>query len=111
MIGELQPQWLRQVNEAMDLPLDAGRRLLADVLAERRQRSAELRALAASGDVPNAQRRAYLGMAEWVDESVELVEQAAARLADLDAAGDVATGREQIDREIRSRGRGGGWSR
>jgi hypothetical protein len=100
--SELQPRWLQQVNDAMDLPLPDARRVLAEVLAERRQRSADLRELAAQGS--DAHRRAYEGMADWVDDSIGLVEQAAARLADLHATGEVATGREQIDRELRASG-------
>jgi hypothetical protein len=88
----------------MDMPLEQGRRVLDAVITERRQRAAALRELAARDDTPDLHRRAYLGMAEWVDGSVHLVEQAAARLAELDAVGHATTGREQMDREFDAHG-------
>jgi hypothetical protein len=100
LIGDLQPRWLREVNAAMDLPLPDARRVLDEVINERRERATELRTLADDDNVTDMQRRAYTGMATWVDESVALVAQAAARLTELDASGRVATGREQIKREL-----------
>jgi hypothetical protein len=104
MIGDLQPRWLREVNAAMDLPLPDARRLLDEVITERRERAAELRTRAADQDLPDMQRRAYTGMAAWVDDSVDLVAQAAARLSELNASGQAATGREPIERELHEQG-------
>jgi hypothetical protein len=103
MTGEFRPRWVRRVNDAMDLPPPQARRVLDAVIAERRQRATELRELAARADAADIRRRAYLGTADWVDASAALAEQIAERLAELETDGQVATGREQIDRETRGR--------
>jgi hypothetical protein len=124
VIGEFRPRWVQRANDAMDLPLPQARRVLDAVIAERRQRAAELRELAAHTDAADRRRRAYLGTADWVDASAALAEQIADRLAELEEDGQVATGREQMDRETRAgllanhraretddRDRSRGWSR
>jgi hypothetical protein len=98
------PAWLVRVNAAMDLPVAEGRAVLDEVIADRRSRADELRARAAADNTSAAQRDLFSRMAAWVDDSVDQVTQARDRLDQLAARGDVATGREQIDRET---GRGG----
>lgn len=101
------PGWLRDTNAAMDLPADQGRARLDALAAQRRSRAAELRARAESGD--GRWRDAFGQAAARVEDSAGLLEAARDRLDDLAAAGEVATGREQIDRETNQQP-GRGWS-
>lgn len=79
--------WLDEVNRAMRLPPAEGRALLDDMIAQRRQRAAELRARISSGEEDMRQQGVIALMAAWVDDSIDLLERARAHVVTRSATG------------------------